>query len=319
MIESMTIAFVLVFGVGATEAKLNLAPNPSFEVVDGGLGGYRPVGMVVAEEPSRLAIVEDVARSGSRSLRITPGPDWASAGTVHFASYNGGEGKHHAISRGGVRGVRTLALRLDRDVASVSASAWVKTEGEAEVTLGAVWTTRRRRRPVIEIHRDEIRAASATENGWRRFELAAIKPHDAHQVQILIETDSDAVLHVDDVHLVAHRRPGFEILVDQLGYETGSSAKGVILQSNDSLAAIPPTRVVDLATFRDVQRVTWADSGYLPTWDRYHYKADLSELRTPGRYVVAVGTGRHAVYSLPFEIGDDLVFDRTAELGYRFY
>ena len=316
--------FVVVCALATTafvrgEEKLNVAPNGSFEADLERLGGWLPLGAVPESGKHGIQIVDAVARGGKRSLCITPGPAGRTVGTFYFADYNGGEGKRRRAATGGVRGARTFALRLDRDIASLSASAWVRRSDDSRVTLTAVWTTRRRRRPVVEMGRESADRPTRTEAGWDLFELRAARPADAHQVQLWIESDATKPFHVDDVFLTLDRQPRKHVLVDQLGYETLSQTKSAVLQSSTPIAEVPRARVVDVQTSQEVMTVPWVAKGYLPSWDWYHWSVDFSRLRRPGRYVITVGKGRDAVSSEPFSVADDLVVAGTAELAYRFY
>ncbi len=305
--------------VARGDQKPNVAPNGSFEVELKRLGGWLPVGIVPESGPHGIEIVADVARTGSRSLRITPGPVGMVTGRSYFADYNGGEGKRRARAAGGVRGARTFAMRLDRDIVSVVASIWVRRPATSKLTLSVVWTTRRRRRPVVEIHRDKVDRPARAEAGWDLFELRAAVPGDTHQVQLRIETDGTEPVYVDDVFLSLERRPRRQLLVDQLGYETRSRTKWAVLQSSAPLGEVSTARVVDVRTSEEVLRAAWVAKGYLPAWDQYHWTADFSELRRCGQYVVTIGKGRDAIRSEPFAIGDDLLVNRVAESAYRFY
>jgi hypothetical protein len=267
-----------------------------------------------------VRIVDDVARTGRRSLRITPGPKGRVRGLQFFADYNGGEGERTVTVDGGVRGARTIALRLEADTTSLLASAWVKRPPGSSFTLAAVWTGRRGRRPVVEIHRDRTARPSRVEGDWELWELAAACPRGGFQVQLWLETNADdEPVWIDDVRLRLERAPGRSLLVDQLGYETDSQVKRVILQSSRPLESPPQARLIDLVTFEEFPVGSWRAKGYFATWDLHHWSADFSDLRRPGRYVVAIGRGRRRLDSPPFSIADDLVVAQTGELAYRFY
>jgi hypothetical protein len=323
-LRHMSLVLVLLFAcnaMGRGAEPLNVAPNGSFELDQKRLGGWLPVG--VAPDPEcgdyGIAIVDDVAHRGRRALQIRPGPAGTTTGLIFFADHNGGEGKRRVTQRGGVRGARTFAMRLERDIASLAAAAWIRRTAGASVRLTLIWTTRRQRRSVIELRRDGVAEPTRSEAGWELFAVQADRPDDACQVQLVIETDAQQPLYVDDVVLTMQRAPQRQLLVDQLGYETASQTKSVVLQSSTPLADLPMARVVDVATAEEVLTVPWVDRGYLPTWDRYHWTADFSELDRPGRYVITLGPQRDATTSAPFSIRDDLVVAETGELAYRFY
>jgi hypothetical protein len=204
-------------------------------------------------------------------------------------------------------------------MAAIEASVWVKGALSDTCSFATVWTTRRNRKPVVEIQRDTVNKSNRTEGGWKRFEIRTERPNRAHQVQLWIETQDDATLFVDDVHLRFTYKPQVEVLVDQLGYAPDSRSKTAVLQSTRPLGKIPSARFIDQQTGEVAWKTSWIAHGFLPDWDRYHWSVDFSDLRRPGRYVIAVGDDAAATRSPPFQIADNLLSTETAELSYRFY
>lgn len=142
----------------------------------------------------------------------------------------------------------------------------------------------------------------------------------ARQVQIAIETDDTEPLFVDDVEIYFNRALHADILVDQLGYETQSEAKGLLLQSSAPLRRPPASfSLVNLETMKKVYSAKWRELGYYRQWDQYHWEGDFSAFRKPGRYAVETIVDGTARFSPPFEIADDLLVSRTSELAYRFF
>ena len=315
------------FGVSiaqdATEAgRFNLAPNGSFEADQQRLGGWTHLGVMPLSEEYRLEIVSDVAKQGKRSLRISPGPFAAEPsvrGRVFYADYNGGEGQRIQTSDGGVTGARTIALRLDLNVASIEAAVWVRRSSADEVKFSAVWTTRRNRRPVVEIHRDTCREPSGQDEGWERYALCVPRPAEAIQVQLVVQTAGHEPVYLDAVQLFFHRRPETRLLVNQLGFTPCWQAKRIILQSTEPWVTLPDARVVDRQTFREVARIPWSAHGYVPELDYYYWSADISDLTTEGAYSVTWGEGRGQGDSAHFEICPDVVLRQTGRPAWRFY
>ncbi len=300
------------------ESPPNVAPNASFELDRRRLGGWLPIGPIVAGTAHGVEIVDDVARGGKRSLRVTPGPHGPVRGTVFFSDYNGGEGQRTVTVDGGVRGARTIAMRLDPDTEALAAGVWVRPPRGASVTLTIVWTGRRDRRPVVELRRDRAHLPRRTVGDWALFDLQAERPAGSLQASLWIESDAVAPFWIDDVSLRFRRRPSRVLLVDQLGYETRSTTKRVVLQSTRPIESPPAPVVVDVESGAIVFAGAWEPRGYQAQWDLHHWTAEFSALERPGRYVVMVG-GKSPVRSPPFEIADDLVRARTSEVAYRFY
>lgn len=307
-------------GIGhpaVAEEPLNLAPNPGFEASATDFLGWYPVGVTSEDGRRGIAIDGTVARTGKCSLKISPGP--ALPGIEFFPSHNGGEGRRPAEAPGTVRGARTFAMRLEPDVARVATVGWVRKSPDANVRISLVWTTRKERQPVVEVARQTASAATRSEHDWHQYELSADRPAAADRVQLVFETDAATPLHLDDVQLRFHLRPHSELLVDQLGYEPDSPAKFVVLQSTTPLPPLEAARLVEVDTGRTVQQFQWQPFGHLADWDRYHWRADFSGFRAPGRYRVECLAGGAAIRSPEFAIAEHLWIDHAVRPAYRFY
>jgi len=211
------------------EVPANVAPNPSFELDAARLGGWLPLGVEQTNSPTRVFITNSIHLHGQRALCVRPGPQGFVAGRSWVAGYNGGEEDTRATGTNGVRGARTIALRLDPDIRSVSGSVWVHGPATARFALSLVWTGRRERRPaeVLGVHKTS--QVSREQDGWRRYELVATRPLQSHQVQLWVEGNSEEPFYLDQVEILMHRTPGSQVLVDQLGYETLSKTKVALL------------------------------------------------------------------------------------------
>ena len=319
-------SLVLSYRARAEDGKMNIAPNDSFESDLTGIntntcvfGGWFPIGVVTDDGASEIKIAADVARTGKKSLRVTPNPGRL-IGTIYYSQYNAGEEVRTNRSGSGVSGARTIAFRLDQDVLSCDASVWVSKPSSQQITVKAIWYTRRNRNPFIKIAEQAVNQPVENKDGWYKYSLHAIRCHSARQVQIAIETNDAAPFYIDDVEVYFNRSPHVDVLVNQLGYETQSDAKGVVLQSSTELSRAPSSfSLIDLANSRKVFTGKWTKLGYNRQWDLYHCQGDLSAFETPGRYVIETLIGRAAYYSVPFEIRDDLLVSRTSELAYRFF
>jgi hypothetical protein len=277
------------------------------------------VGIEPTNGSSRVFFTNTVHRQGARSLCVQPGPPGSVAGRQFTTSYNGGEDELPARGTNGVRGARTIGLRLDEDTCKVTASVWIHSQPGARFELSLVWTGREGRRPAVVLLADQASQVIGEEAGWWRYEIAATRPIRSHQVQLWIESDSTEPFYLDDVEIKMQRAPGQQVLVDQLGFETRSVTKLAVLQSASPLPATPVARLIELANFREVLRGEWQSCDPIADWDRCHWTFDFSAITNRGRYVVAAGEGKAASFSPPFTIGDDLLRQQTAEPGYRFF
>jgi hypothetical protein len=322
IIAQMTFAFPWATGA----EKINLAPNPSFEKDLSTIrtnvcvfGGWFPIGVVTTDGTSEISIVKDHARTGEKALRVTPNFK-TQKGTLYYSQYNAGEEVREGRKGQGVSGARTLAFRLDQDIVSCDASVWVKKAAQQEITIKAIWYTRRDRVPFIKIAEQEASEPVQQANGWYQYALHALRCHGARQVQIVIETKQDQAFFIDDVEILFKRSPHVDLLVNQLGYETRSKAKGIILQSSTSLSR-PPSQfsLINADTLSKVHTGPWQDLGYLPEWDMYHWAGDFSAFHTPGHYVAETVVGKRTYYSPPFEISDELLLAKTGDIACRFF
>ncbi|MCP4259251.1 MAG: hypothetical protein GY774_17340 [Planctomycetes bacterium] len=310
----------------AESEKMNIAPNYSFEndltktkTNLCNFGGWFPIGVVTEDGSSEMRIVEDIVRTGTKSLRVTPNPS-VLKGTIYYSQYNAGEEVRKNITNVGVSGARTIALRLDQDIMSCDASVWIRKAPDKEITLKAIWYTRRNRTPFIKIAEQKVSQPVENKNGWYKYYLQAVRCHTARQVQIAIVTKDTKPFYIDDVEIYFNRNPHIDILVDQLGYETKSNAKGIILQSSTLLRQQP--RLFSLINLENSTKVftgKWTDIGYFRQWDLYHWEGDFSVFDTTGRYVVETVINRKAYYSPPFEISNNLLVSKTSEAAYRFF
>lgn len=306
--------------------KTNIAPNCSFEndltktkTNLCNFGGWFPIGVVTEDSSSEIRIVKDIARTGTKSLRVTSNSHTLK-GTIYYSQYNGGEEVRNNISNAGVSGARTIALRLDRDIFSCDTSVWIMKAPDQDITLKAIWYTRRNRIPFIKIAEQSIGQPVESENGWYKYSLHAVRCHTARQVQIAVTTKDAKPFYIDDAEIYFNRNPHIDILVDQLGYETKSNAKGIILQSSTSLSQSPGSySLINLENSAKVFTGKWKELGYFRQWDLYHWDGDFSVFNTPGRYVVETIINRKAYYSPPFKIRNNLLLSKTSEKAYRFF
>ncbi|MEA3226103.1 MAG: cellulase N-terminal Ig-like domain-containing protein, partial [Planctomycetota bacterium] len=268
---------------------MNLAPNTSFENDLARIstnvcvfGGWFPIGVVTDDGASEIKIVADVARTGKKSLRVTPNPGRLT-GTIYYSQYNAGEEVRENRTGTGVSGARTIAFRLDQDILSCDASVWVKKATSQPITVKAIWYTRRNRIPFIKIGEQAVGRPAENRDGWYKYSLHAVRCHTARQVQIAIETKDAEPFYIDDVEVYFNRSPHVDVLVNQLGYETESDAKGIMLQSSTQLSRPPGSfSLINLSDFRKVFTGKWTKLGYNRQWDLYHWQGDISAFDTPG-------------------------------------
>jgi hypothetical protein len=107
------------------------------------------------------------------------------------------------------------------------------------------------------------------------------------------------------------------VLVDQVGYETTAPKVALI----EGAEADQPTAfaLVDEASGKIAFAGKLEPAGTVDHWRDWHFwKADFSDLRTPGHYVLRTTTRDGPVSSCAFEIGEDLL-ERTTLSNVIFY
>jgi hypothetical protein len=324
MKNSCLICFLgLATTVATVHPGLNLAPNPSFEQDSKRLGGWLPLGQLKIDEPERLQIVENHGHRSSRSLRVTPGPFNTSEpfpAKLYFADFNGGEGERTVKTNNGITGVRTIALRLNPEVQVVRAWARISGDPTAVFQISLVWTGRSGREPVVEIQRDvQSKFSAPSRDKWRLMELGAPKPDGALQVQLCIETIGKGDFHLDDVGVEFVRKPAVRLWVNQLGHETKSLAKRVVLESSAEMENPPPAHLTSLENFKVVKTLNWDRYGYIENLNAYYWSSDFSDVQSKGEYAVVMRANENQLTSDSFKIADNLIVPGTLEASIRFY
>jgi hypothetical protein len=320
------ILFILLSQVSAEPGKMNLAPNHSFEhdlsKIETKLcnfGGWFPIGVMTQDGSSEINIVNKVARTGEKSLKVIPNLSKLT-GTWYLSSNNGGEKVETNINGVGVSGARTFAFRLDQDILNCDASVWVKKADHQEVALKAIWYARRNMVPLIKISEQKIDEPVEKKNDWYKYSIHSTRAHTSRQLQIVIETKGTKPFYIDDVEIYFNRFPHIDILVDQLGYETNSKAKDIILQSSTAPGQQPVSfSIINLENYKKVYSGKWKEAGYFREWDYYHWEGDFSSFKQTGRFVVESAINDSVYYSLPFDIKDNLLLPGSGELAYRYF
>lgn len=320
------IIFSIPFCVEAKEQKMNVAPNHSFENDLTSIktntcvfGGWFPIDVVTQDGRSEIKIVDDNARTGGKSLLVTPNINTVE-GTIYYSQYNGGEEVRNNVRRRGVSGARTIAFRLDQDIDSCDASVWIKKTERQEIALKAIWYARRNRVPFIKIGEVQSDKPDSERDGWYKYSLHAVRQESTRQVQIAVVTDGAESFYIDDVEVYFNRAANVKILVDQLGYELKSEANHIMLQfSIQPLNSPVSFSLINQDTNKKVFTGEWEAIGYNRQWDFYYWQGSFTGFDTPGRYVVKTAIDQKTYASPPFEIREHLLVPKTAELAYRFF
>lgn len=107
-----------------------------------------------------------------------------------------------------------------------------------------------------------------------------------------------------------------QILVNQVGYDSGKEKRFVVQAGAEEI----PTyfEVTDLKG-KTFHRGSLERAGEINYWENNYWVGDFTDLEAEGRFIVRIGDISKAIYSHPFMIARDLVFEETGELAQRFF
>ncbi len=298
----------------------NLAPFPSFEVEQQHFHGWYPVGLC-EDIFSSLVITEEQSHRGNSSLIINVSSKKIASGTEYYSSYNAGEGKRQIHGNAGVHGARTIAYRLDRDIKTFHAKAWILSQEPQNIKLQVKWYARfGRRRPVELLHVNQSSQIIKQDGLWSQFEIEAIRPHDSHQAQLAIITKGKESFFIDDIEIDLIRQEASNILISQIGYETDSQSKFALYQQSNQNQRPPELySIINLHTQKKVLEGSWKPLGYHNEFDRSYWRADFNRLNRSGQYIIHTTEGSKQIFSYPFTISDSVIMDKVARLAYEFF
>lgn len=111
-----------------------------------------------------------------------------------------------------------------------------------------------------------------------------------------------------------------EVLVNQVGYDTGAP-KEFVVQSN---APADRASFVLMRGEEEVMRGGFEPHGRITDafghdWDHEYWRGDFSSVNEPGTYRLRVTIGETTRDSYDFEIGDHILWDRTAVPAYHYF
>ncbi|MCP4642314.1 MAG: hypothetical protein GY851_17850, partial [bacterium] len=117
------------------------------------------------------------------------------------------------------------------------------------------------------------------------------------------------------------QRPSIRALVNQVGYELGApkqfTVQGNFLAARADFAVITEDGTTAFSASLDHRgRITGLHD---TDWGHEYWRGDFSSFNTPGTYRIRIDLDGLTDTSWPFEIGDDLLAQRTAEAAYRFF
>ena len=279
------------------------------------LGGF--------EQGKETALQEDYPQgSGLFDLRRQQPRGWL-AETMSDGTWTLDADAKHSGTRSlnvvaGDQPVTVVSEPIEADPALRSVSATIAVKGEGSHRASVRWLGLQgilREDPL-----DDTRSGS---EGWSVLALAVgTRPHGVRWLQVALTTQTGTTWW-DDVVLngVLKSARSLRALVNQVGYDVGTP-KRFTAESN-FVAGEASFDVIDeqgTPVFNGVLRHEGRIRGaYGNDWGYEYWRGDFSEFDTPGKYRIRITLDKSTDVSWPFEIGSDLIWEKTARPAYHFF
>ena len=216
---------------------------------------------------------------------------------------------------------RVVDMTLPEGVTTFRFSGWARRES-GDVLVWVAWPD-----PWGKLsHLDPVKAGP-TDNGWQRYEAGNLRaPPGATRARIIVAV-RDGKARFDDFWFSAqqpalNRQPVVHVHVNQVGYELDGPKSLVVAtnffpaNSNLGLVEFKPSAGARALPLRCSGRI---HDGEPDDWGAYYWRADFSSMRQPGKYRASASVGGVRGESPPFEIGDNVLVRRTADLAVKFF
>lgn len=111
-----------------------------------------------------------------------------------------------------------------------------------------------------------------------------------------------------------------EVLVNQVGYDTGAPKSFVVQSNADADKAVFDLLRGDEAVLSgNLEKRGRIQGAFGQDWNHVYWRGDFSEFDEPGTYRLRVTVGRTQATSYEFEIGENLLWQRTVRPAYRYF
>ncbi len=179
--------------------------------------------------------------------------------------------------------------------------------------------------PTGMLRTDPLRAVSS-ENTWVTYRLEKVRPPAGAQwltLNCVTAPNADTPTFWDAGTMVGTftQRPAIRALVNQVGYEVGApklfTVQGNFLATRADFAVIREDGTTAFSASLDHRgRIIGLHD---TDWGYEYWRGDFSSLNTPGTYRIRIDFDGLTDTSWPFEIGANLLAQRTTEAAYRFF
>ncbi len=206
-------------------------------------------------------------------------------------------------------------IAVDRDLESVRASIYAK-GGTPKARLQWVGLS--------GLLREDPFEQTGESEGWMRFETSErTPPREARSLYLVCETAPGQTTWWDAAEVegrFAHDRV-LRALVNQVGYDVGApkrfTARSTFRAQSATFELI--TEDGSAAFSAPLQHAGRIQGAYGHDWGYEYWRGDFTDFDTPGTYSVNITLDAETDVSWPFEIADNVLWDKTAVPAYRFF
>ncbi|MCK5280691.1 MAG: glycoside hydrolase family 9 protein, partial [Cyclobacteriaceae bacterium] len=211
----------------------------------------------------------------------------------------------------------STGIEVDNSLKNIDVSIWFK--GKTTPTAEIIW---KGVNGIIRV--DQLQTHKRNNSGWVQLSKdGLVPPNSASWFKLVLGTDPSSVAWWDDAHIEGN----FEVerkvtvYVNQLGFElsgqkfftassnykSNSASFEIINQNNETVYS-------SSLVFRDRIKGAFGND-----WGSYYWRGDFSQVNKPGHYRIKIILDGLEDISWPFEIADNLYWNKTVRLAYRFF
>lgn len=207
-------------------------------------------------------------------------------------------------------------IEVTPELQSVSAAIFGKGKGASAVELEWLGLTG-------TLRRDKLNSNNPDHDGWRKFAAEKLTPPRGSKWLKLICVTRKSPAWWDTAEITGHLlvRPELRALVNQLGYErTGPKKFTVQCNFPAKHGTFEVLDQNDQPLFQGKLNSAGRIQGaYGNDWGFYYWRGDFSGLRQSGKFRIRVILDEQSDISWPFEIAQNILWERTVVPAYRFF
>jgi len=295
-------------------------PSRRFDPAQSGssFGKIRPAQMVTLERPLPLngGFEQRKPSDGSPAGWLLPVSSRPSDTAVNEPF----EGEYclSVTNRGGFAQAASELIEIEPGLRAIHVKAAMMPIRSREAGLEVSWFGLNGR-----ISKDMLFLPAAKLDEWNIIERKLEPPQGVRWFQITCYAHDTPKVLFDAVEVTAvfEVPKAAEVFINQVGYDIG--APKAFNAATNFAAETAPFELVDSeggvrfsGMLSHQGRITGA---YGNDWGSEFWRGDFSEFNMPGTYRIRIRLGGVTALSWPFEIAENLIFNRTARPAYRFF